>query len=686
MTGQVVTFYSYKGGVGRTFALANTAAVLARWGYRVLCVDWDLDAPGLVHYLRPWLAAPPARGVVDLVTEHAAGTHPDPADYAIPVGLPGADDRLDLIPAGADEDGYVSRAQGIDWTRLYAEHGLGGFLERCREKWMQDYDLVLIDSRTGITDIGGICTAHLPDVLVMLFTANDQSLRGTLDVARRAWDAQDRLPYDRGGLQIVPVPSRFDAREEYKKAESWRARFVRELGSLVTPWASRDLSTERLIGQLTVPYISYWSFGEELPAVVETDEVPDRIGHSLETLAALLAHRLDRTGLLAESRDSFVAAAARGGRRTGPRSAVYLSDSARNRGLSGRLRRELGARAVVVSGPTSGISTDALENAAHLLVLVGPEGPAPQQTREVERFLRQNLDEGAERLVIPVLTPDAPALPPLLAPFRARRLVDDGDDAVAALAATIARDVATRGGTDDAGTVRADTLGALADLTAWQLDPLRWQLVDQELRQVERAVDDGDDAELRTVTAELELLGPTRTARDGVPMPAGLRGRVVTLITRLGGQLDVAAAREAVTARLDRFAEGDHEAVLGDAALAEDTRYRLAAGADDPEAAFLLGLLHHLRSTLRPEGGDGDRAAAVRDFGVVFRYAPDQVPPALRADVAAAAGDVPPDVRAAWAGRVTDLVAHGRTAPDRTALDDAVWLAGLVLDLSLIHI
>jgi MinD-like ATPase involved in chromosome partitioning or flagellar assembly len=48
--GTVVTFYSYKGGVGRTFALANVATLLALWGYRILCVDWDLEAPGLSLY------------------------------------------------------------------------------------------------------------------------------------------------------------------------------------------------------------------------------------------------------------------------------------------------------------------------------------------------------------------------------------------------------------------------------------------------------------------------------------------------------------------------------------------------------------------------------------------------------------------------------------------------------------
>nr|BFE83611.1 hypothetical protein GCM10020093_062120 [Planobispora longispora] len=43
--GQVITFYSYKGGTGRTMALANTAWILASAGKRVLVVDWDLESP-----------------------------------------------------------------------------------------------------------------------------------------------------------------------------------------------------------------------------------------------------------------------------------------------------------------------------------------------------------------------------------------------------------------------------------------------------------------------------------------------------------------------------------------------------------------------------------------------------------------------------------------------------------------
>ena len=76
MSGSVITFYSYKGGVGRSFALANIGVLLARWGFRVLCIDFDLEAPGLAHFFgsmeqepdtRDWLRRAP--GLVELVTD-----------------------------------------------------------------------------------------------------------------------------------------------------------------------------------------------------------------------------------------------------------------------------------------------------------------------------------------------------------------------------------------------------------------------------------------------------------------------------------------------------------------------------------------------------------------------------------------------------------------------------------------
>jgi Mrp family chromosome partitioning ATPase len=53
--GRIITFYSYKGGTGRTMAVSNVAWILASNGYDVLLIDWDLEAPGLHRYLRPFL-------------------------------------------------------------------------------------------------------------------------------------------------------------------------------------------------------------------------------------------------------------------------------------------------------------------------------------------------------------------------------------------------------------------------------------------------------------------------------------------------------------------------------------------------------------------------------------------------------------------------------------------------------
>ena len=177
---------------------------------------------------------------------------------------------------------------------------------------MKEYDIVLIDSRTGVTEMGGICTAQLPDAVVMLFTANAQSLSGTIDVARRAIAARDRLPYDRAGLVILPVPGRFDAREEFKMAKDWERRFADELRPLVAPWLNREVPIERLLGHVTIPYVPYWSFGEGIVFESEQRPSPGEIGYSIEAIASIISHRFGRTELLADSRDSYVAAASRG--------------------------------------------------------------------------------------------------------------------------------------------------------------------------------------------------------------------------------------------------------------------------------------------------------------------------------------------------------------------------------------
>lgn len=307
--GRVITFYSYKGGVGRTQAMASIGTLLSRWGYKVLCVDWDLEAPGLDRYFRQWLGETRSPGVVELIQAHVAGNAPRWQDHVVQLNPGHAEQPLHLMPAGMQDEAYKRRLQSLDWAVLYEKHGLGEFLERLRDEWRNSYDFVLVDSRTGITDIGGICTIQLPDLLVLLFTANNQSLEGIVDVWKSALAGRNDFPYDRGHLLALPVATRFELRVEYERAQSWLKKFAEMLEPIYSEWASKDVSVQELLNFTRIPYVPFWSFGEELPVLDETGKDPEQISYAFETLAALIARGLDESDLLVRNRDSYVSAA-----------------------------------------------------------------------------------------------------------------------------------------------------------------------------------------------------------------------------------------------------------------------------------------------------------------------------------------------------------------------------------------
>ena len=173
----ICTFYSFKGGVGRSMALVNVAVELAQRGRRVLAVDFDLEAPGLDTF--PSLAPEkPTPGLVEYVVRYLdTNVAPDVRDY---IGASPMADNLLVMPSGAARAGYASNFGQIDWQALYAERDGYLLFEDLKEQWRQEInaDYVLIDSRTGYTDTGGICTRQLPDAVIVLFFPNEQNLRG----------------------------------------------------------------------------------------------------------------------------------------------------------------------------------------------------------------------------------------------------------------------------------------------------------------------------------------------------------------------------------------------------------------------------------------------------------------------------------------------------------------------------
>jgi len=304
MTGTVVTFYSYKGGVGRSSTLANVAVLLARWGYRVLAIDWDLEAPGLHYYFKEAMPEEPAGGVIDLAHDFLNKT--PPRSYEVRLEM--AEGTLALLAAGRFDVDYAERMQSLNWDDLY-RRGFAAYLEERRAEWTANYDFVLIDSRTGIADTAGICTAHLPDRLVVVFTANDQNLSDVVDIAERADRARDGMPYDRPKHMVLPVLSRLDSRVEYERAEAWQRKCAEAVQPLFGDWLAKGVPAEVMMRHLTLPYVSYWSFGEQLPVLEEPTPSADQLSYALETVAAVIAQHFDRTDLLADNRDAYVAEA-----------------------------------------------------------------------------------------------------------------------------------------------------------------------------------------------------------------------------------------------------------------------------------------------------------------------------------------------------------------------------------------
>ncbi|MDQ0600297.1 hypothetical protein QF037_004642 [Streptomyces canus] len=411
LDGKVVTFYSYKGGVGRSFLLSNTATLLAQWGYRVLCIDWDLEAPGLHYYFRPHMESPET-GLVEMVLGARDGQPVDALGHITPVTFPDGS-RLDLIAAGGVGGDYIPNVQGIDWDALYEERDFGNVLEDWRRRWIESYDVIFVDSRTGISDSGGICTAQLPHILAYAFTANQQNVDGVLEVVGRAAKARNGLPYDRSRLLTLPLLCRFDMSEEYERAADWRRKLQPALKSSYNAWVPEGAAVERVLDHCTVPYSAYWSFGEELPVLTEDFRNPQLISYSIASIAGLIARHLEDVRLFTESRDSYVDAAIRTGRRGGGYPYDFFISSAPNTSDDARLLAGLLAAEgfssyslpteVRPGGHFEDLRT-AIATCRHFILLARDTVGSFQQG-ELNHFLRQTLDEQADRVLFPVVTP-----------------------------------------------------------------------------------------------------------------------------------------------------------------------------------------------------------------------------------------------------------------------------------------
>ncbi len=451
LPGKIITFYSYKGGTGRSMALANVAWILASNGKRVLTLDWDLEAPGLHRYFHPFMvdkdlnssdglidfvfkfaaaaatpetlaagqpketttvylaqtdsALEPSRDAVKsvlvesgykvlpqqplpldrdvfettvrdylkratlsvhLIGESSAEIEPYPfvftqnslaaererdPGFSRLVWLPPdlrtvprqlsetsgiesqttaqvlqapldelfstirnrlkkdqgdkdwykpyanilryassldwkfkseegtKDGNLDLIPAGRQGPSYSTRVNSFNWQNFYDRLGGGVLFEIAKEKMRAEYDYILIDSRTGVSDTSGICTVQMPDILVVCFTLNNQSIEGAGAIAESVHAQRPELP-------IFPVPTRvekFEKKRLERAREAAHTKFDRLLDHL-----KKKNQTEQYWGHVEIFYEPFYAYEEMLATFGDKPNQTNSLLASTERLTGYL--------------------------------------------------------------------------------------------------------------------------------------------------------------------------------------------------------------------------------------------------------------------------------------------------------------------------------------------------------------------------------------------------------------
>lgn len=382
----IYTLYSFKGGVGRSMALANLAEVLRQKGNRVVMIDWDLEAPGLetffykskkdldrvrsqpglIDFLEAYKSLFPKLPIATELTPHlikltqetntailnyiyedkegskTSGEFLNILKKNLQIEATRAEDKLakeisDAVALKKDKDHvtelleryiqsqhlprlfisfckkyvpsflpllqrmsndddpkksglwlfsagwryssghdqftrYASQVMDFNWTEFYQVYKGDLFFEWVKSELADFADIVLIDSRTGVTEMGGVCTKQLADLVVLLTAPNYQNMNGVLDVARSVYNYK----LDNQGLQdpakknissnIVIIPSRLDVSElqrrnqfeDYFKKVIYEADFLKNI-------EPNDF------WNLGIPYVPYYAYNEDI--IIGTDTV-----------------------------------------------------------------------------------------------------------------------------------------------------------------------------------------------------------------------------------------------------------------------------------------------------------------------------------------------------------------------------------------------------------------------------
>lgn len=267
-----IVFFSIKGGVGRSTALAATAWWLAQEGKRVLVLDLDLESPGLSSSLLP-LERQPMFGITDWLLEDLVDNSHTVFESLIAISDLSYDGEIYVVPAhGANPGEYVAKLGRVWMPKIQADGTHEPWSSRLRrllhllEERIRP-DVLLIDSRAGIDEVASACVTDLGANLVLLFALEGSQTWSGYRILFEHWRRADvaRLIRDRlkSVAALVPEVDRIDYLEGLR--ERAYQVFVDSLYDEIAPPRPEAIEREK-VGNREVwrvgEFIEGWSFDE----------------------------------------------------------------------------------------------------------------------------------------------------------------------------------------------------------------------------------------------------------------------------------------------------------------------------------------------------------------------------------------------------------------------------------------
>lgn len=261
-------------------ALANIAELLYQAGMKVLMVDWDLEAPGLERFFPLDIDKTlEKRGVMDMLLGYKQKMAQEPPNSKgkkfLPFEKPDPfiidiypntthEGKLWLLPAGRrSKDNFAEYANNVlnfNWYDFYQNWEGELYLDWIREQFERIADVVLIDSRTGVTEMSGVCTYQLADTVVMLCAANQQCLHGTYKMAQNFRDPEVKRLRRGRHLNVLIIPARIE-RAESDLLNKFQKDFIKLFKDFVPHTEEIDIWT---LWRSGIPYIPRYAFTEAL--------------------------------------------------------------------------------------------------------------------------------------------------------------------------------------------------------------------------------------------------------------------------------------------------------------------------------------------------------------------------------------------------------------------------------------